>query len=147
MALPRGKHASGQPYPAPTRSPCLNLGPQGSGGEGGTALPPLCVCARVCAYAQVPVGHSRDTDCSLLVPPKKEGPSTMPVFTVDYGELDFQWRKKTPELPTPHVPEQTEYATIVFPSRPVSPGRRASADSPTRPQPPRPEDGHCSWPL
>ena len=51
----------------------------------------------------------------------------MPAVTVDYGELDFQWREKTPEPAAPCVPEQTEYATIVFP------GRRASADSPQGP--------------
>ncbi|KAF5921548.1 programmed cell death protein 1 isoform X1 [Diceros bicornis minor] len=79
--------------------------------------------------------------------PLKEGPSAAPVFTVDYGELDFQWREKTPEPPAPCIPEQTEYATIVFPSRPCSPGRRASADDPQGPRPLRPEDGHCSWPL
>ncbi|XP_059559882.1 programmed cell death protein 1 isoform X1 [Myotis daubentonii] len=75
--------------------------------------------------------------------PPKEGPS---VGSVDYGELDFQRREKTPEPPAPCVPEQTEYATIVFPGRPGSP-RRASADSPQGPQPLRLEDGHCSWPL
>uniref|UniRef100_A0A8C3WTE7 Programmed cell death 1 n=1 Tax=Catagonus wagneri TaxID=51154 RepID=A0A8C3WTE7_9CETA len=77
----------------------------------------------------------------------KEAASTGPEFTVDYGELDFQWREKTPEPPAPCVPEQTEYATIVFPDRLGSPGRRASADSPQGPWPPRTEDGHCSWPL
>ncbi|XP_066883669.1 programmed cell death protein 1 [Kogia breviceps] len=73
--------------------------------------------------------------------------SAGPERTVDYGELDFQWREKTPEPPAPCVPEQTEYATIVFPGRPGSPGRRASADSPQGPRPLRTEDGHCSWPL
>ncbi|KAM8788109.1 programmed cell death protein 1 isoform 1-T1 [Rhynchonycteris naso] len=77
----------------------------------------------------------------------KEGPSAGPVFSVDYGELDFQWREKTPEPATPCAPEQTEYATIVFPGRPGSPSRRASADSPQGPGPLRLEDGHCSWPL
>ncbi|XP_014718131.1 programmed cell death protein 1 isoform X2 [Equus asinus] len=76
-----------------------------------------------------------------------EGPSAPPTFSVDYGELDFQWREKTPEPPAPCVPEQTEYATIVFPGRPGSQGRRASADDPQGPRPLRPEDGHCSWPL
>ncbi|XP_039084582.1 programmed cell death protein 1 isoform X2 [Hyaena hyaena] len=66
-----------------------------------------------------------------------EGPSAAPVFTVDYGELDFQWREKTPEPSAPCAPEQTEYATIVFPSRPGSPG----------PLPLRPEDRPCPWPL
>ena len=65
----------------------------------------------------------------------------MPADTVDYGELDFQWREKTPEPVAPCVPEQTEYATIVFP------GCRASADSLQGPWPLRTEDGHCSWPL
>ncbi|KAK1336827.1 hypothetical protein QTO34_002862 [Cnephaeus nilssonii] len=51
-----------------------------------------------------------------------------------------------PEPPIPCVPEQTEYATIVFPGRPGSP-RRASADSPQGPWSLRLEDGHCSWPL
>ncbi|XP_007127885.1 programmed cell death protein 1 isoform X2 [Physeter macrocephalus] len=83
------------------------------------------------------------------VPPSlpKEDSSAGPARTVDYGELDFQWREKTPEPPAPCVPEQTEYATIVFPGRPGSPGRRASADSPQGPWPLRTEDGHCSWPL
>ncbi|XP_025143125.1 programmed cell death protein 1 isoform X1 [Bubalus bubalis] len=70
-----------------------------------------------------------------------EGSPSVPAVTVDYGELDFQWREKTPEPAAPCVPEQTEYATIVFP------GRRASADSPQGPWPLRTEDGHCSWPL
>ncbi|XP_019813635.2 programmed cell death protein 1 isoform X3 [Bos indicus] len=70
-----------------------------------------------------------------------EGCPSVPAVTVDYGELDFQWREKTPEPAAPCVPEQTEYATIVFP------GRRASADSPQGPWPLRTEDGHCSWPL
>ncbi|XP_070319686.1 programmed cell death protein 1 isoform X3 [Odocoileus virginianus] len=73
--------------------------------------------------------------------PPKEGSPSVPAVTVDYGELDFQWREKTPEPAAPCVPEQTEYATIVFP------GRRASADSPQGPWPLRTEDGHCSWPL
>ncbi|XP_077614712.1 programmed cell death protein 1 isoform X2 [Crocuta crocuta] len=66
-----------------------------------------------------------------------EGPSAAPVFTVDYGELDFQWREKTPEPSAPCAPEQTEYATIVFPCGPGSPG----------PLPLRPEDRPCPWPL
>ncbi|XP_032336693.1 programmed cell death protein 1 isoform X2 [Camelus ferus] len=77
----------------------------------------------------------------------REGSTAAPVFTVDYGELDFQWREKTPEPSAPCVPEQTEYATIVFPGRPGSPGRRASADSLQGPRSLRTEDGHCSWPL
>ncbi|XP_072816782.1 programmed cell death protein 1 isoform X3 [Vicugna pacos] len=77
----------------------------------------------------------------------QEGSTAAPVFTVDYGELDFQWREKTPEPSAPCVPEQTEYATIVFPGRPGSPGHRASADSPQGPGSLRTEDGHCSWPL
>ncbi|XP_077927743.1 programmed cell death protein 1 isoform X2 [Halichoerus grypus] len=85
--------------------------------------------------------------CGSEEEPLKEGPSAAPVFTVDYGELDFQWREKTPEPPAPCAPEQTEYATIVFPSRPGSPGRRASANSPQGPQPLSPEDGPCPWPL
>ncbi|XP_057599848.1 programmed cell death protein 1 [Hippopotamus amphibius kiboko] len=79
--------------------------------------------------------------------PRKEAASAAPAATVDYGELDFQWREKTPEPTAPCAPEPTEYATIVFPGRPGSPGRRASADSPQGPRPPRTEDGHCSWPL
>ncbi|XP_055258853.1 programmed cell death protein 1 isoform X1 [Moschus berezovskii] len=71
----------------------------------------------------------------------KEGSPSVPAVTVDYGELDFQWREKTPEPVAPCIPEQTEYATIVFP------GHRASADSPQGPWPLRTEDGHCSWPL
>ncbi|XP_069321447.1 programmed cell death protein 1-like [Eulemur rufifrons] len=86
---------------------------------------------------------------ACLRSPSKEDPSAVPAFTVDYGELDFQCREKTPEPPAPCVPEQTEYATIVFPNglSVSSPGRRVSADSPRGPRPLRPEDGHCSWPL
>ncbi|CAI9152705.1 unnamed protein product [Rangifer tarandus platyrhynchus] len=80
------------------------------------------------------------TSCPVPIP-SKEGSPSVPAVTVDYGELDFQWREKTPEPAAPCVPEQTEYATIVFP------GRRASADSPQGPWPLRTEDGHCSWPL
>ncbi|XP_070345260.1 programmed cell death protein 1 isoform X5 [Equus asinus] len=108
------------------------------------ALPLLCVCTRVCARPSISHSEAADSPPSL---PKKEGPSAPPTFSVDYGELDFQWREKTPEPPAPCVPEQTEYATIVFPGRPGSQGRRASADDPQGPRPLRPEDGHCSWPL
>ncbi|XP_045054522.1 programmed cell death protein 1 isoform X4 [Desmodus rotundus] len=79
--------------------------------------------------------------------PPLEGVSPGPVFSVDYEELDFQWQEKTPEPSAPSVPQETEYATIVFPGRPGSPGRRASADSPQGPWPLRLEDGRCSWPL
>ncbi|XP_003936833.1 programmed cell death protein 1 isoform X1 [Saimiri boliviensis] len=81
--------------------------------------------------------------------PLKEDPSAVPVFSVDYGELDFQWREKTSEPPAPCVPEQTEYATIVFSSGlgASSSARRGSAEDPRSPRPLRPEDGHCSWPL
>ncbi|XP_032211389.1 programmed cell death protein 1 isoform X1 [Mustela erminea] len=85
--------------------------------------------------------------CGSEDEPLKEGPCAAPVFTVDYGELDFQWREKTPEPPAPCIPEQTEYATIVFPNMPGSPGRRASANSPQGPQPLSPEHGPCPWPL
>ncbi|XP_059783505.1 programmed cell death protein 1 isoform X2 [Balaenoptera ricei] len=94
--------------------------------------------------APPPLGDRRAVPPSL---PKKEGSPAGPACTVDYGELDFQWREETPDPPAPCVPEQTEYATIVFPGRPGSPGRRASADSPQGPRPLRTEDGHCSWPL
>lgn len=71
-----------------------------------------------------------------------------PVFTVDYGQLDFELREKTPEPPVPSVPEPTEYATIVFTQdTPGCPGRRASADGLQRSRAFPPEDGHCSWPL
>ncbi|XP_008061277.1 programmed cell death protein 1 [Carlito syrichta] len=81
--------------------------------------------------------------------PLKEASSAGPVFSVDYEELDFQAREKTPEPSVPCDPEPTEYATIVFPSTlgVLSPGRRVSADSPGGPRPPRTEDGHCSWPF
>ncbi|XP_037017178.2 programmed cell death protein 1 isoform X2 [Artibeus jamaicensis] len=79
--------------------------------------------------------------------PPLEGVSPAPVFSVDYEELDFQWQEKTPEPFAPSVPQETEYATIVFPGRPGSPTRRASADSPQGPWPLRLEDGRCSWPL
>ncbi|XP_062053556.1 programmed cell death protein 1 [Lepus europaeus] len=81
--------------------------------------------------------------------PLKEKPSALPGSTMDYGELDFQWREKTPEPPATSVPEQTEYATIVFPDGlgASSPGRRGSTDCLRGPRPLRSEDGHCSWPL
>lgn len=82
-----------------------------------------------------------ETDDHPSLSPLEGGLPSVPAVTVDYGELDFQWREKTPEPAAPCVPEQTEYATIVFP------GRRASADSPQGPWPLRTEDGHCSWPL
>lgn len=71
----------------------------------------------------------------------------MPVFTVAYGELDFQCREKTSEPPAPCI--HTEYATIVFPTGlgASNPGRRGSADGPQGPRPVKHEDGHCSWPL
>ncbi|XP_036925144.1 programmed cell death protein 1 isoform X2 [Sturnira hondurensis] len=79
--------------------------------------------------------------------PPPEGVSPGPVFSVDYEELDFQWQEKIPEPSAPSVPQETEYATIVFPGKPGSPTRRASADSPQGPWPLRLEDGRCSWPL
>ncbi|KAM9664863.1 programmed cell death protein 1 [Trichechus inunguis] len=79
--------------------------------------------------------------------PLKEDPSAIPVFTVDYGELDFQRREKTPEPPAACFPEQTEYATIIFPDGVSSVGRRGSADGLQGPRPLRSEDTHCSWPL
>uniref|UniRef100_A0A9L0JAF7 Programmed cell death protein 1 n=1 Tax=Equus asinus TaxID=9793 RepID=A0A9L0JAF7_EQUAS len=137
--LPRGE----QPHTTPAVSPCLNLGTRAPR-RVVWALPLLCVCTRVCARPSISHSEAADSPPSL---PKKEGPSAPPTFSVDYGELDFQWREKTPEPPAPCVPEQTEYATIVFPGRPGSQGRRASADDPQGPRPLRPEDGHCSWPL
>lgn len=137
--LPQGE----QPHTTPAVSPCLNLGTRAPR-RVVWALPLLCVCTRVCARPSISHSEAADSPPSL---PKKEGPSAPPAFSVDYGELDFQWREKTPEPPAPCVPEQTEYATIVFPGRPGSQGRRASADDPQGPRPLRPEDGHCSWPL
>uniref|UniRef100_A0A452QX29 Programmed cell death 1 n=1 Tax=Ursus americanus TaxID=9643 RepID=A0A452QX29_URSAM len=110
-------------------------------------VPLLLLVTWVLAAAFPRAARGKTTDASLLLSLKKEGPSAAPVFTVDYGELDFQWREKTPEPSAPCAPEQTEYATIVFPSRPGSPGRRASAHSPQGPQPLSPEDGPCPWPL
>lgn len=101
---------------------------------------PLWLCVCTCAGALTPTPPRMSAmwrpDSSPLSR-QKEGPSAAPVFTVDYGELDFQWREKTPEPSAPCAPEQTEYATIVFPSRPGSPG----------PLPLRPEDRPCPWPL
>ncbi|XP_003474596.1 programmed cell death protein 1 [Cavia porcellus] len=79
--------------------------------------------------------------------PLKEDPSAVPIFTMDYGVLDFQGREKTPEPPASSV--HTEYATIVFPEGlgTLSPGRRGSANDPQCLRPPRQQDGHCSWPL
>ncbi|XP_062943203.1 programmed cell death protein 1 [Cynocephalus volans] len=100
-------------------------------------------CGVACATTQ------RVADPFFPLRLKKEDPSVVPVFTVDYGELDFQWREKTPEPPVPCLPEQTEYATIIFPDGLDTSylGRRGSADGPRGPRPLRPEDGHCSWPL
>ncbi|XP_047401931.1 programmed cell death protein 1 isoform X6 [Sciurus carolinensis] len=93
------------------------------------------------------------TTCSRAMPEaggagSKEQPleeaTAVPVFALDYGELDFEWREKTPTPEPPASCIHTEYATIVFPP---SPGRRGSADSPQGPRPLRQEDGHCSWPL
>ncbi|XP_008576973.1 PREDICTED: programmed cell death protein 1 [Galeopterus variegatus] len=100
----------------------------------------LATCSRTTRASR----GARPEDQSL-----KEDPSVVPVFTVDYGELDFQWREKTPEPPVPCLPEQTEYATIIFPNGLDTSylGRRGSADGPRGPRPLRPEDGHCSWPL
>ncbi|XP_007941415.1 programmed cell death protein 1 [Orycteropus afer afer] len=79
--------------------------------------------------------------------PLKGDPSAVPVFTVDYGELDFQRREKTPEPPTTCSPGQTEYATIVFPGSVAPEGRRGSADGLQGLRPLRLDDTHCSWPL
>lgn len=124
-----------------------DTGPRKGAWSTGPALALLWPHVRTRASVPLPVCHLETTDASLLLSLKKEGPSAAPVFTVDYGELDFQWREKTPEPSAPCAPEQTEYATIVFPSRPGSPGRRASAHSPQGPQPLSPEDGPCPWPL
>ncbi|XP_006875300.1 PREDICTED: programmed cell death protein 1 [Chrysochloris asiatica] len=81
------------------------------------------------------------------MPGSKEDPSPIPVFTVDYGELDFEQREKTPEPPVTFFPVQTEYATIVFPGG-VSPSdRRGSTHGLQGSRPLWPEDTHCSWPL
>ncbi|KAM6152743.1 programmed cell death protein 1 [Erethizon dorsatum] len=79
--------------------------------------------------------------------PLKEDPLAVPIFTMDYGVLDFQGREKTPEPPASSV--HTEYATIIFPEGlgALSPGRRGSANDPQGLRPPRQQDGHCSWPL
>ena len=111
-----------------------DTGPQeGSRSPGPARLRSGLASARAPARVRVSAAGPPTPALSL----QKEGPSAAPVFTVDYGELDFQWREKTPEPPAPCAPEQTEYATIVFPSRPGSPG----------PLPLRPEDGPCPWPL
>ncbi|XP_004637435.1 programmed cell death protein 1 [Octodon degus] len=79
--------------------------------------------------------------------PLKEDPSAVPIFTMDYGVLDFQGREKTPEAPASSV--HTEYATIVFPEvlGASSLGYRSSAGDFQGLQPSRQQDGHCSWPL
>ncbi|XP_037705709.1 programmed cell death protein 1 [Choloepus didactylus] len=107
------------------------------------------VMTATCPRGAPGTGRARNDDAPL----EKEDPLAVSVFSVDYGELDFQQREKTPEPPAPCVPEQTEYATIVFPSGPAGgpgappPGRRGSTNGPRVPRPLRPEDGHCSWPL
>ncbi|XP_007965217.1 programmed cell death protein 1 isoform X1 [Chlorocebus sabaeus] len=114
------------------------------GGLLGSLVLLVWVLAVICSRAAQGTIEARRTG-----QPLKEDPSAVPVFSVDYGELDFQWREKTPEPPVPCVPEQTEYATIVFPGGlgTSSLARRGSADGPRSPRPLRPEDGHCSWPL
>lgn len=97
------------------------------------------VLATTCSRAVPEAGGARSKE-----QPPKEETSAMPVFALDYGELDFQRREKTPTPEPPASCIHTEYATIVFPS---SPSRRGSADSPQGPRPLRHEDGHCSWPL
>ncbi|XP_045152983.1 programmed cell death protein 1 [Echinops telfairi] len=79
--------------------------------------------------------------------PLKEDPLALPVPTVDYGELDFERREKTPEPPASYFPEQTEYAVIVFPDGVPPGGHRGSAEGVWGPRPLRPEDAHSSWPL
>ncbi|KAJ1064036.1 hypothetical protein K5549_009348 [Capra hircus] len=76
-----------------------------------------------------------------LAPSLASCPNPIPSVSPIREGLDWASRAGGP-LGNPSAgPEQTEYATIVFP------GRRASADSPQGPWPMRTEDGHCSWPL
>ncbi|KFO22564.1 programmed cell death protein 1 [Fukomys damarensis] len=100
------------------------------------------VLAAVCSRAVPEAEGARSKE-----QPLKEDPSEVPIFTMDYGVLDFQGREKTPESPASCV--HTEYATIVFPEGlgASSPGRRGSANDLQALQPPKQQDGHCSWPL
>uniref|UniRef100_A0A8C6WAL0 Programmed cell death 1 n=1 Tax=Nannospalax galili TaxID=1026970 RepID=A0A8C6WAL0_NANGA len=97
------------------------------------------------AFCSTDMSEARGAGCKEQ--PLKEDSSAVPIFSVAYEELDFQGRERTPEPPAPCV--HTEYATIVFADGlgALSSGRRGSADGPQGPQPPRHEDGHCSWPL
>ncbi|XP_042555605.1 programmed cell death protein 1 isoform X1 [Dipodomys spectabilis] len=82
------------------------------------------------------------------VQPLKADPSAVPVFTVAYGELDFQRREESPEPPASASCVHTEYATVVFPGGPGnSAHHRGSAEGPQGPRPAPHEEGRCSWPL
>ncbi|NXT19766.1 PDCD1 protein, partial [Syrrhaptes paradoxus] len=55
---------------------------------------------------------------------KEEKPPEVPVPTVDYGVLEFQWEQHTQVPPETRPVDQTEYATIVFPEeKPITPER------------------------
>ncbi|NWX58037.1 PDCD1 protein, partial [Promerops cafer] len=57
---------------------------------------------------------------------KEEKPPVVSISTVDYGVLEFQRDQHTPVPPRTQLntPEQTEYATIIFPEeKPVTPER------------------------
>ncbi|NXS57877.1 PDCD1 protein, partial [Brachypteracias leptosomus] len=54
----------------------------------------------------------------------REKPPVVPVPTVDYGVLEFQWEQHTQVPPESRPVDQTEYATIIFPEeKPVTPER------------------------
>ncbi|NXW65358.1 PDCD1 protein, partial [Eurystomus gularis] len=56
--------------------------------------------------------------------PVEEKPPMVPVSTVDYGVLEFQWEQHTQVPPESRLADQTEYATIIFPEeKPVTPER------------------------
>ncbi|NWU68508.1 PDCD1 protein, partial [Pterocles burchelli] len=55
---------------------------------------------------------------------KEEKPPEVPVPTVDYGVLEFQWEQHTQVPPETRPVDQTEYATIIFPEeKPITPER------------------------
>ncbi|XP_010070726.1 PREDICTED: programmed cell death protein 1, partial [Pterocles gutturalis] len=57
-------------------------------------------------------------------PAKEEKPPEVPVPTVDYGVLEFQWEQHTQVPPETRPIDQTEYATIIFPEeKPITPER------------------------
>uniref|UniRef100_K7E8V1 Programmed cell death 1 n=2 Tax=Ornithorhynchus anatinus TaxID=9258 RepID=K7E8V1_ORNAN len=70
------------------------------------------------AIAQKRKGINKSENDDLTL---KGEPTSRPVFTVDYGELEFQRGEKPPKTVGTCTSEQTEYATIIFlPEKPLA---------------------------